>query len=201
MNNEQFSEWLRKHNACDSALNMVGEKTAQEVWDGWEKPTELLWWVERSGVVSKQELTLLTCGIVRNTPLYDGRTVWDLLTDERSRNAIETVERWASGNATDEELQMAERGAAAVAWAAEEEAWAAAWAAAKAAGAEAAKAAEAAVAVAWAAAEAVAWAAAEAWAARVVARTAAAWTARAWQLAYIREQLPDFVERFTKANS
>jgi hypothetical protein len=104
------------------------------------------------------------CWCVRNTPLADGRVVWDLLEDERSRQAVIVAERHAEGLATDKEL--------AVAWAV---AWAAAWAAARAVAGAAARAAAraAAGAAARAAARAAAWAAAGA-AARAAARKAIA---------------------------
>ena len=162
MNNVQFLAWLHDNNACDSAVKRAGAKSAQEVWDTWDNPSELLWWVEKSGLVSAQQLTLIACGIVRNTPLLSGGTVWDLLADERSRNAVEVAERWANGEATDEEKGTAARTA--------ETAAAAAWAA---------------------------WAAARGEGGAVEAGEAA----RVWQLAYIRKQLPDFVERFTEANA
>ena len=133
MDNVQFLAWLQENDACDPAVKKLGGQSAQQVWDTWDNPSELLWWVEESGLVNKRELTLLICGIVRNTPLTDGRTVWDLLADERSRNAVEVAERWAHGKATDKEM------------------------------------------------------------------AAAGEAARLWQLAYIRKQLPDFVERFTEA--
>jgi hypothetical protein len=84
---------------------------------------------------------------VRETPLADGRKVWDLLTDERSRKAVEVAERHADGLATYDELAAALDASGAAALAA---AWAAAWVAAGAAARDASGA--AAWAAAWAAA-------------------------------------------------
>jgi hypothetical protein len=47
------------------------------------------------------------CWCVRETPLASGRKVWDLLVDERSRNAVVVAELFANGDATREELQAA----------------------------------------------------------------------------------------------
>ena len=85
--------------------------------------------------------------------VWCARRVQHLMTDPRSVAALDVAERYAHGNATDEELAAA----GAAAWAA----WAAAWDAARAA--------------AWAAAGAAAWAAAwaagdAAWAAGAAAR-------------------------------
>ena len=66
-----------------------------------------------------QDRVRIACHIARHTPIGDGRTVWDLLTDERSRAAIETAERWAEGKATDEELSAARCAAAAATYAAD----------------------------------------------------------------------------------
>ena len=87
------------------------------------------------------------CWCVRETPLKDGRKVWDLLIDERSRKAIETKEAWLRGEVAWEKVAAA--GAAA---------WVAAGAAAGAAAWDAAGA--AAGAAAWDAAGAAAWVAA-----------------------------------------
>ena len=114
------------------------------------------------------ELRLWGCWCVRNTPISDCRAVWDLLTDPRSRNAVEVAERLARGEATREELAAA-YGAGAAAWAA---AWAArdAWDAAQAAR-DAAR--DAARNAAWAAWDARHAARDAAWAARDAARNAA----------------------------
>ena len=75
-------------------------------------------------------LRLWACWCVRNTKLEGGRTVWDLLTDPRSRNAVEVAERFANGEATKEERDAAWDAAGAAAVAA---AWDAAGSAARAA--------------------------------------------------------------------
>ena len=79
---------------------------------------------------------LFACWCVRNTPLEDGRTVWDLLTDDRSRNAVKIAEQFANGKATKEELAAARPAlwdaARPAAWAAARDAARpAAWAAAR----------------------------------------------------------------------
>jgi hypothetical protein len=63
-------------------------------------------------------MRLFACWCVRETPLPDGRKVWDLLIDGRSRTAVEVAERHACGGATDEELAAAWDSARAAAWAA-----------------------------------------------------------------------------------
>ena len=103
---------------------------------------------------------IFACRCVRETPLQDGRKVWDLLTDERSRGAVEVAERYAAGESSDDELAAAWDAARDAARdAAGDAAWAAAWDAAGAAAGAAARAAawDAAGAAAWAAARAAAW--------------------------------------------
>ncbi len=103
-----------------------------------------IWAATSKGILDDRTLRLFACKCVRE--------VWHLLTDERSRKAVEVAERYAEGKATDDEL--------AAAWdAAWDAAWAAAWEAARAAARDAAWAAawEAAWAAAWAAARDAAW--------------------------------------------
>ena len=66
---------------------------------------------------AERELRLFACWSVRNTPLHDGRMVWDLLTAKRSQTAVEVAERYANGLATDDELDAAGDAAWDVAWA------------------------------------------------------------------------------------
>lgn len=82
-------------------------------------PDDRIWAATCHGMLSDKVLRLFACSCVRE--------VWDLLTDKRSRNAVEVAERHAHGKASDDELRAA---------------WAAAWAAAEAAEAAAAAARE-----------------------------------------------------------
>jgi len=134
-------DFCDQHDACSDgrewALDVSDDMAV--VWDamiGGRRFDWLLWASTRPGVFSDSTLRLLACRFVRETPLADGRNVWDLLTEQRSRAAIEMAERHARGEATDAELAAARDAAAAAAWAADRvgaEARAAAWAAASAA--------------------------------------------------------------------
>jgi len=147
--------------------------TALDVLDVKDCPAADRIWVAL-GMMPENDRRLAACRFVRHTPIGDGRTVWDLLTDERSKRAVEVAERFANGEATEQELDAAWDAASAAASASCAAARAAAWAAAG----------DVARIAAWAAAMAAARAAA--WAA---ARIAAWDVARAAQIDILREML------------
>ena len=105
-------EFLKKHDACPAGARWA-LSISEEMADVWEAMIEhgkhdwLVWTATRPGVFSDSILRKLACRFVRETPLADGRKVWDLLTDERSRKAVEVAEAYADGKATYEELDAA----------------------------------------------------------------------------------------------
>ena len=132
MKAEQFTEWLKKHNACEDAIEWQEGKDLTIVWQTCHRGDWMLWLAKRAGV--EKRLLVLTAAHCANT-------VRHLMKDERSRNAVDVAIRYGEGKATVEELQVAAYAAyAAYAYAAD----AAAAAAAAAAPAAAARAAAAA---------------------------------------------------------
>ena len=83
-----------------------------------------IWAATRRGILDDRTLRLFACKCLRE--------VWHLLTDERSRKAVEVAELYAVGEATDEELAAAWDAARDAAMAAARDAaMAAAWDAAR----------------------------------------------------------------------
>jgi len=129
--------FIEHYRPCDSAVDwLLAQPDLKTAWDTCPRADWLLWALRNTGYADGRTLRLLACDFVRYTPVGDGRTVWNLLADERSRSAVETSERYANELATDVELAAA-RAAGDAAWAAASDAaagaaaWAAAWAAAK----------------------------------------------------------------------
>ena len=99
---------LVKHKACDEARTWAKDfVTPAAAWRACTNPQWMLWAIEASGVTDDKKRRLFACWCVRYTPLADGRRVWDLLTDERSRRAVEVAELFAVDKATKEELDAA----------------------------------------------------------------------------------------------
>lgn len=75
--------------------------TLAEAWDACTNPEWMCWALNKLDYNDSVALRRFACWCVRNTPLPDGRKVWDLLTDERSRRAVEVAEAFADGRATE----------------------------------------------------------------------------------------------------
>jgi hypothetical protein len=156
-----FRDDLARIQACEPAIKWVGKKTLEEAWATCERADWMVWLLFRihdGGPWSdnRKRLMPMLCEIVREAlPTFE-KVYPD---DKRPRNAIETLEAWARGEATQEEVERAARSA----WAASASDTAArsasasvAWAATAARSAWAASASDTA---AWAASASAAWAA------------------------------------------
>jgi hypothetical protein len=137
-----------KHEPCYNPAEKYGEweGTILDLMQHPEIPAkDKVWAFTREGIVGDKTLRLFAVGCARK--------VQHLMKDQRSIDALDVAERYANGNATEDELAAAREAAKAAAWAA---AGVVEWYAAKAAAGDVAR--EAAEAAEWAAA----WAAAEA---------------------------------------
>ena len=109
-----ITEWLNNEGrkACRDARDWLktlpADATMSDAWAQCRRSDWMQWAAIHSPFLETDERWRLAgCAIIRRTPLHDGRTVWDLLTDERSRNAVEVAERFARGEASSEELASA----------------------------------------------------------------------------------------------
>ena len=130
--NKQDRLFLESLNPCKKGMaEMSKAETLQNAWLTCQRSDWMLWALRNIGYTDERTLRLYACACVRGTPLADGRTVWDLLTDARSKTAVEVAERFARGDATGQERHAAAAVfAAAYAAAAADDAAAAAYAAA-----------------------------------------------------------------------
>ena len=123
------SEFCDQTKACNEGrIFALKHETMAEVWDNCPKVNWLLWILEAiDAPKDEKNLRLFAVWCARNTPLADGRTTGDLLTDPRSLAALEVAERFANGEATRQELNAAGAAAWDAACAAQNAAGAAAW--------------------------------------------------------------------------
>jgi hypothetical protein len=129
--NRKDMKLLRLTGACGESIAWMKEAkitSLKEAWNKCQRSDWMLWGLDHIGYNDERTLRLYACKCVRETPIADGRKVWDLLTDERSRKAVEVAELFAEGKATKEELGAAWDAARDAAWAAARAAGAAAWA-------------------------------------------------------------------------
>ena len=125
---------LEKLSACSEGVDYIADQSAVDAWNNCKRGDWMLWIASRRGV----DIRILTKAKVECAKLVE-----HLMTDERSINALRVAEKFANGEATNEELVAAYAAAAAAAAAAAYAAYAAdaAYAAAAAAAADAADAA------------------------------------------------------------
>ena len=92
---------------------LVTQANMETAWRNCRNVQWMFWALARLEIeIDPVTARLLACRFVRETPLADGRMVWNLLTDERSRAAVIVAERFARGAASDDELSAARSAAA-----------------------------------------------------------------------------------------
>jgi hypothetical protein len=113
-----LADLLRTVGACDEARYWARPyESPAAAWEACEQPEWMLWALDRCGLWDDRLARRFMAWCARSTPLLDGRTTWDLLTDGRSRAAVEIAERMAAG----EEIESAARSMAeSAAWSAAE---------------------------------------------------------------------------------
>jgi hypothetical protein len=95
-----IKEFCKLHDACEAGRDwaLANCKTMQDVW-ATARPEWLVWVATRPDVLDDRTLRLFA--------VFCARSVEHLLTDQRSRDAIDVAERFAKGEATAEELSAA----------------------------------------------------------------------------------------------
>jgi len=104
-------EFLDLYDVCSEASEFASMfSTLHGAWNACDRVDWLVWTHEYVVPADRGSLRLYGCWCIRQTPLADGRKVWDLLSTE-SRTAVEVTERFAVGAATSEEHSAAEEAA------------------------------------------------------------------------------------------
>lgn len=105
-------EFCRATDACAEGRDWaIMRPDMATVWDACPRADWMLWMLNKLGHVPQRELRLFAVWCARRTPLGDGRVTGDLMTDPRSRAALDVAERYAEGDATANELRSAYRAA------------------------------------------------------------------------------------------
>lgn len=102
-------EFFRKAKACYDPATVLGEYWAGTIADilrmEFIPAKDRIWAATRPGVLDEKTLRLFACRCVRETPIGNGSTVWDLLpAGGPGRAAVETAERFARGESSKVEL-------------------------------------------------------------------------------------------------
>jgi hypothetical protein len=107
MKNKELRQFLESRDACEAAMNWLGDRDSAKMWAECERPDWLIWWAGHT--VPRQELVLAACDCAETALRYVPKG------EDRPRLAIETARRWARGEATVEEVRASDVAALAAA--------------------------------------------------------------------------------------
>jgi hypothetical protein len=99
MTNEKLRQFLASRDACPAFMDWLGKRDSAQMWAECRRPDWLIWWAGQA--VSRQELVLAACDCAETALRYVSEV------EDRPRRAIETARRWATGEATVEEVDAA----------------------------------------------------------------------------------------------
>lgn len=95
---DNFQQWVRES----------GVTTIAEAWDQLSNPDSMRWLLHATGKGDKEKLRLWACWCAKNTPLPNGVLISQyVIIPWGDLNAINTHERFALGQATATELEVA----------------------------------------------------------------------------------------------
>jgi hypothetical protein len=104
---QEIKDFCEKHNACaDGREWAMKQRDMSAVWAK-AKYDWMMWIIQRPGLIDDKTLRMFACWCARNTPCDGGKTTWDMMPDDASRNAVIVSERYAEGKATYDELSSA----------------------------------------------------------------------------------------------
>ena len=99
-----MKEFLQSFSECGEGKNVGRRMTMlRRLWETCQRSDLMLWALDKIGFNDEKLLRLYACACVRKTPVAGGRSVWDLLTDDRSRKVVGSAERYARGEITKDE--------------------------------------------------------------------------------------------------
>lgn len=99
--NTEITQFLDTHRACSEGREYaLTQPDLEAVWDNCPNPSWLIWILQKTNKVPTDQT-------LPRFAIWCVREIWPLLKDERSRNAIEVVERYLDGKATIEEVRAA----------------------------------------------------------------------------------------------
>ena len=93
-----IGEFVKKYKPCEEGVEWLCEfNTLEEAWYACNNPEWMLWAAQALEFGDDDDFRLMLCRCIRETPIGDGRTTWDLLTDLKFKEAMETIEQIIRG--------------------------------------------------------------------------------------------------------